>query len=70
MYVSRLKKHVAKLRDLPELGAGLAEGDDPQVREIQHGNYRVIYRYDGISVFILAVIHAARLLDPKRLLEE
>ena len=70
MYVKRLKRHVVKLRDFPELGARLDEFDLPQLREIQHGNYRVIYRYDGNRILVLTVFHAARLFDPRWLLEE
>jgi mRNA-degrading endonuclease RelE of RelBE toxin-antitoxin system len=38
-------------------------------RQILQGNYRLIYRYDEKqqTVFAVAVVHAARLLDPDSL---
>jgi hypothetical protein len=39
------------------------EWQDPNVREILHGNYRIIYRVRDNVVEIIIVIHGARLLD-------
>ena len=36
------------------------------IREILHGNYRVIYRLTDDSLQILTVHHSARLLDSSR----
>jgi toxin ParE1/3/4 len=47
---------------LPESGWVVEKLDDPQVREIVYGNYRIIYRHRNRLVEILTVCHGARLL--------
>ena len=49
------------------LAGGFVEEDDKQrYRQVLQGSYRVIYRYESAAntAFVIAVIHAARLLDP------
>src|SRR5262245_34381909 len=62
-FVNRLRRAAGRLRDFPEAGAVLAELDDPEVREIVHDGYRVVYRYAPKTVRILTVVHGARRLD-------
>jgi plasmid stabilization system protein ParE len=45
----------------------LRELDEPSIREILFGSYRIIYRAKTDIVEILTVYHGARLLDPDRL---
>ena len=52
--VDRLEKNPHSGRIVPELG-------DESVREIIHGNYRVVYRLRGDVVEIATVFHGARL---------
>ncbi|MCE5228691.1 type II toxin-antitoxin system RelE/ParE family toxin [bacterium] len=40
---------------------------EPAYRELILGKYRIIYRFKSNLVEILTILHAARLLDPKRL---
>ncbi len=56
------------LRRFPRSGRIVPEVNDPDVREIILGNYRIVYRLKGDLVEILTVYHGARLLDPRRLL--
>ena len=46
----------------PEIGRVVPEIDDPSVREIIHGSYRIIYEVisDPTTVYILRFWHAAR----------
>jgi len=55
-----------QLRTSPLLGGYVLEDESHTYRELIHGSYRVIYRYeaDGKAVYIVAIHHAARLLDP------
>jgi len=55
---------VAQLVDFPELGrAGKIAG----TRElIPHENYRLVYEIDGDIVWMLALVHTARLWPPLR----
>ena len=50
-------------RTVPEIGR-------PEVREIIHGAFRVIYRIGSDGVLVLTVRRASRLLDPSELGEK
>jgi toxin ParE1/3/4 len=56
-----------RLESFPRSGRLVPEINDPDVREIVLGNYRIIHRVRGPLVEILTVYHAARLLDPSNL---
>lgn len=61
--VQRIFKRMERLELFPLSGGFIAEDDRQIYREIIQGNYRVIYRVAGDTVFIVTVYHAARLLD-------
>ena len=50
------------LAPFPEMGCVTPEIDDPAVREILHGSYRIIYelRRNPTAIYILRFWHAAR----------
>ena len=52
--VERLQKHPRSGRMVPELG-------DESIREIVHGNYRIVYRLRHELVEVATVFHGARL---------
>ena len=52
-----LKNHPKRGRKVPELGR-------PEIREILHGAYRVVYRLDSKRLVILTVRHGRRQWDP------
>jgi len=62
-FCRRIVERVEKLSQNPFLGGFIAENREKIYRKIIQGNYRVIYRVDGRNVFIIAIRHAARLLD-------
>ena len=51
-----------KLGQFPEIGCVTPEIGDPEVREIVHGSYRIIYelRHPPSALYILRFWHAAR----------
>lgn len=54
----------ARLRDHPELGRA---GRVPGTREwIPHESYRLVYEIDSDTVWILTLVHTARLWPPAR----
>jgi len=69
-HVRRLKRAPERLRKFPESGWIVEEFADPTIREIVHGNYRIVYRFQAKVVVILAVWHAAKILDPDLLSQE
>ena len=60
-------KAVERLWDFPDLGRIVPEFDDPDIREILLGNYRIVYRIQKGSVEILTIYHGSRILDPSKL---
>jgi toxin ParE1/3/4 len=58
---------IERLELFPMLGRIVPETNDPAIREILMGNYRIIYRLVGETVEILSIYHGARILDPDTL---
>ena len=63
----RVIARVELLAEHPLSGSIVPEDDSRTYRQLTQGNYRIIYRFDGQTVYVLAVHHAARLLDVGRL---
>jgi toxin ParE1/3/4 len=62
-FAQKLIQRVELLADHPLMGSYVAEDFSRTYREVRQGNYRVLYRSDADTVYIVAVHHAARLLD-------
>jgi len=58
---------IDRLVAFPESGRIVPEADNPTIREIILGNYRIVYRFRNETVEILTLYHGARLLDPSKL---
>jgi toxin ParE1/3/4 len=58
--IRRIRDRARSLEELTERGRVVPELDDPTVRELVVGSYRLIYEADEESVYILALIHGAR----------
>lgn len=56
----RIVTAIEKLRRHPELGRVVPEYEDPTIREIIVGNYRVVYRIRGTRIGIVAVVHGSQ----------
>lgn len=65
----RILARTDALSSFPRVGSSLPEDDTQTYRELFESNYRIIFRADVDRVYIVAVRHAARLLDPNQLLE-
>lgn len=60
---------VERLDTFPRAGRIVPEKNNPSIREIIFGNYRIIYRLKKGAVEILTIYHGSRLLDPSKLKE-
>jgi len=58
---------VERLSSFPNLGRKVPEKNNPLIREIILGNFRIVYRVRDEVVELLTIHHGARLLDPLRL---
>lgn len=66
-WVDGLFASVASLKEHPRRGRKVPEVHRPEVREIVHEAYRVIYRVDPKRLVILTVRHGRRQWDPAEL---
>ncbi len=64
LFVIDVLSATEKLAQFPGIGRVVPEADNPLLREIILGNYRIIYRMFDDVVQIVTVYHGARLLDP------
>jgi plasmid stabilization system protein ParE len=58
---------VERLADLPNSGRVVPEIRRPEIREIIHGAFRIIYRIESDQVLVLTVRRGRRLLDPSEI---
>ncbi len=68
-FAERIIDRVEMLQINPRLGGFLSEDDTRKYRELIKGSYRIIYRIEGDTVYLVAVHHAARLLSIEELNE-
>jgi plasmid stabilization system protein ParE len=61
-YVKALIRATKRLETMPRSGRIVPELEDPELREVIYGNYRIVYRVSEVDgdVEILAVVHGAR----------
>ena len=67
LFVMDALEVVERLVHMPRIGRVVPEINDPSIRVIILGNYRIIYRLHTELAEILTVYHGARLLDPTTL---
>jgi toxin ParE1/3/4 len=53
---------VDQLETFPKSGRVVPEFNDETIRELIHGNYRIIYKTSSTQVSIIRIHHSARLL--------
>lgn len=61
-WVKTIFNKVGRLKTFPQSGRPLPETGDQNIRELIHGNYRIIYRIEKIRVSILTVRHGKQIL--------
>ena len=54
---------VELLQEHPTLGGEVPEDETHTYREVLQGSYRIIYRMEEDTIYLVAIHHAARLLD-------
>jgi len=67
--IQRILRSAQRLQEFPESGRPLPELPHYPHKEMIIGSYRLIHRYDqdSATVFILTVVHSARLLQERML---
>lgn len=64
LVIQRIVTATDLLASSPRMGRVVPELNDPEVREIIVGAYRIVYRYRHDLVEIATVFHSARLFPP------
>jgi toxin ParE1/3/4 len=61
-FVLELLEQTEKLANFPDAGRIVPEDERQTARELIHEGYRIIYRIEGTSIYILSVFEGSRLL--------
>jgi len=61
-WVEAVFKTVQRLLLFPESGRCVPEVGRKDIREIIHGNYRIVYRLEAKAIFVLTVRHGKQVL--------
>jgi plasmid stabilization system protein ParE len=59
----QLVEAVGRLAEFPLSGRMVPELRQEAIREVIHGNYRIVYRVTKNEVQVLTVFHASRMLN-------
>lgn len=59
-FVNTLVSRVEQLIDFPKSGRIVPEKEDPTIRELIEGSYRIFYKYQRTTVTILRVHHSSK----------
>jgi toxin ParE1/3/4 len=62
-FINRIILRVDQLESFPESGRIVPEKDDPTIRELIEGNFRIFYKIQRGSVIILRIHNSARKID-------
>lgn len=62
--VERILERTQRLAHFPVIGRIVREFNDPCIREIKEGSYRIVYRLLDEQVEVLCVWHSARRMLP------
>ncbi len=63
-WVEAIFASVDRLKRFPQSGRSVAESQRPDLREVVHGDHRVIYRVEPGHLVVLTVRHARQDLRP------
>lgn len=63
--VDRITSRSRQIAQFPGSGQMVPEYEDPDIREVLEGQYRLIYEITAKEIYVLAVVHGAQLLPPE-----
>ena len=59
-FIDLLISRVEQLKDFPESGRVVPKKNNPKIRELIEGNYRIFYKYSAKKVTVLRIHNSAR----------
>lgn len=66
LFVIDVLRAIDRLLLFPKSGRVVPELNDPHIREIIFGNYRIVYRLKAQTAAILTVHHGSKLFNPSK----
>jgi len=63
--VDRITSRSRQIAQFPRSGSMVPEYQDPDIREVIEGSFRVIYEVASEEIRVLAVMHGGHLLPPE-----
>jgi len=60
IFIGKIIQKAEEVIDFPQIGRVVPEYNEPNIREVFHQNYRIIYRIEPEAILILTVIHGRR----------
>ncbi len=67
LFIQQIIDKTDSLPRFPDIGRIVPEVGRPDIRELFHGRYRIVYRRKEARIEIVTIYHGARLLDPDAL---
>ena len=61
-FVTAIFDRAENLKRFPQIGREVPEVGRPDIREVIHGNYRIIYRLRPEKLYILTIRHSRQML--------
>lgn len=62
--VERIRQAIQSVCRFPQSGRQVPGIDDDTLRQVFWRHYRIVYRIEGDRLFVVTVVHGARLFDP------
>jgi plasmid stabilization system protein ParE len=66
LFVVDIFSSVERLIKFPNCGKNVPELNDPVVRQLILGSYRLIYRFQKDTIELLTIYHTSRIFDPSK----
>ena len=65
LFVLNIFEAIDHLQEFPQSGRIVPETNNPKIRELILGSYRLVYRFKKNIIEILMIYHGARMLSPR-----
>ena len=61
-FIDKIVLRVDQLIEFPESGRMVPEKEDPSIRELVQGNYRIFYKFQKGNVTVLRIHNSSKLI--------
>ncbi len=61
-FIDKIVSRIDQLIEFPESGRMVPEKEDPSIRELIEGNYRIFYKFQKGNVLVLRIHNSSKLI--------